>query len=339
MSFKNIVGQKKAVEILLGLLENQKIATSYLFCGEEGIGKKTVAVQFAKALNCLGNGSPSSVMRDEIKDADSLRITDYASRFDACDACDACVKIDGGVHPDFLLVSPEERQIRIEEVRMIEDALSFKPFEGKKKVVVVDGAEMMNLPAANAFLKTLEEPPEESVLILVSSKPDLLPSTISSRCSRINFSPLSMESCKTVLGAEMPGKNLELITRLSMGRPGVAFTADLLDERAWFLDLLNGMLKAEKDGWTSREDMERWFEYALVLMRDMAVLKITGDFSRLINVDLGEYLTGLNKSVDLNVIIYIHKELNRVRAQLMFNLNKSITWNYTASLLRKEMTR
>jgi DNA polymerase-3 subunit delta' len=329
MSLRNIVGQGKAVEILLGILENQRIATSYLFCGEPGIGKKTAAVQFAKALNCKRAGA---ITEGPDNDPET-----QAVGVDACDACDACRKIDGGVHPDFLLISPEERQIRIEEIRLIEDALSFKPFEGRKKVVVVDGAEMMNLPAANAFLKTLEEPPEESVLVLVSAKPDLLLSTISSRCSRINFSPLSTEACRAALEAEVPGKDLELVTRLSMGRPGIAFSVDLLDERAWFLELLKGMLNAEKDGWTSREDMERWFEYAMVLLRDMAVLKVTGDISRLINVDLGDYLDGLNKSLDLKVIINVHKELNQLKELLIFNLNKSITWNYTASLLRKEI--
>lgn len=328
MSLKNIVGQEKAVEILLGILENRKIATSYLFCGEPGIGKKTAAVQFAKALNCKKEWDGAGPGNDS---------ETRAVRIDACDACDSCMKIDGGVHPDFLLISPEERQIRIEEIRMIEDALSFKPFEGRKKVVVVDGADMMNLPAANAFLKTLEEPPAESVLILVSAKPDLLPSTIGSRCSRINFSPLSTESCRAVLAGGIPEKDLDLVTRLSMGRPGIAFSTDLLDERAWFLDLLKGMLNAERDGWTSREDMERWFEYAVVLLRDMAVLKITGDFSKLINVNLGDYLARLNKSIDLKVIINVYKEINQLKELLIFNLNKSITWNYTASVLRKEI--
>jgi len=329
MALKNIVGQEKAAGILFGILGNQKIATSYLFCGEPGIGKKTAAVQFAKALNCknspIGSRQPAVGHEPE------------PGLFDACDMCDSCIKIDNGVHPDFLFISPEERQIRIEEIRAIEDALSFKPFEGRKKVVIVDGADMMNLPAANAFLKTLEEPPEESVLILISAKPDFLPATISSRCSRINFAPLSTESCKTVLADKVPKEGLDLVTRLSMGRPGAAFSADLLEERAWFLDLLKGMLNADKDGWTSREDMERWFEYALVLLRDMAVLKITGDTSKLVNIDLGEYLAGLSKSLDVKVIINVHGELNQLKGLLFFNLNKSITWNYTASLLRKEI--
>ncbi len=347
MSLKNIIGQERAVEILRGSFKNRRVATSYLFCGEPGVGKKTAAIQFAKALNCrktadswkLETGNALSLDFAPRGEGKSLGSDREDENLDSCDVCESCVKIESGVHPDFLLVSPEDRQIRIEEVRMVEDALSFKPFEGRKKVVVVDGAEMMNLPAANAFLKTLEEPPEDSILILVSARPDLLPPTISSRCARINFSPLPTAACRTVLGATVPVKDVELVARLSMGRPGAAFTADLLEERQWFLGLLEGMLDAEKDGWTSREDMEKWFEYALLVLRDMACLKIDGDVSRLINADLGEYLERMSKSLDLHVIIRLYGELNRLKGLLMFNLNKSITWNFTASLLRKEMTR
>lgn len=323
MSLKDIVGQEKAVRMLLGILRRQKVASSYLFCGEAGVGKKTVAIDFAKAVNCLSPRSPGPQFRAD-------------GPVDACDECESCEKINAGVHPDFLLVSPEERLIRIEEIRMVDEALSYKPFEGRKKTVIVDDAETMNISAANAFLKTLEEPPEDSVIILISSKPDLLPATIRSRCSRINFSPLPTDACMRVLsGKETDAEKLSLAVRLSMGRPGTALSADLTEERTWFLNLFRGMLHAEKDGWSSRDDMERWFDHVLVFFRDMTVLKITKDPARLINADLEAYFSDLSKSVDVKVIIYIHQELSRIRRLLSFNLNKSITWNYTASMLRK----
>ena len=103
------------------------------------------------------------------------------------------------MHPDLLVISPEGGQIRIEEIRSINDTLSLKPFEGRWKVVVVDEASTMNPYAANAFLKTLEEPPKDSLIILVSSNPERLPDTIRSRCSRVNFTPLSYEACKKVI--------------------------------------------------------------------------------------------------------------------------------------------
>ena len=211
-----------------------------------------------------------------------------------------------GTHPDFLLISPESDQIRIEEIRAIDDVLSLKAFEGKYKIVIVDDADTMNQYAANAFLKTLEEPPGNSLIILISSNPDRLPDTIRSRCSRINFAPLSLEACEEVIkkvigepsavsGSERRGKsanmkgqanqrrhcqrmtlNFRLLIRLSMGRPGDAISGDLIEERAWFIKLLKAMLNAEKDGWASKEDMKKWFDLLLILLRDMAVLKITG---------------------------------------------------------------
>jgi len=98
------------------------------------------------------------------------------------------------------------------------------------------------------------------------------------------------------------------------------------------------MLNAEKDSWASREEMDKWFEYVLTMMRDAAVFRITGDASQLINADMAdlrEYVHKLGKYKELQVIIDIYKELSLVKGLLMFNLNKSLTWNYTASLLRK----
>ncbi len=193
----------------------------------------------------------------------------------------------------------------------------------------------MNIAAANAFLKTLEEPPKDSVIILISSRSDRLPATIRSRCSRVNFVTLSLESCRQVLHGKVPDKESEALARLSMGKPGLALSSDLKEEISWFSSLLQGMLNAEKDSWASREEMDKWFEYVLTIMRDAAVYRITGESSQLINADLKEYACKLGKSTDLKVIIDLYKELSFVKGLLMFNLNKSITWNYTASLLRK----
>jgi len=343
MALKDIKGQGKAVDILRGIIRTQRIASSYVFCGESGVGKKTAAVNFAKALLChrtaesygFGIGDARLVQNPELKTPNSK----LAALIDACDECASCNKVDSGTHPDFLLVSPEDRQIRIEEIRAIDDTLSYKPFESRKKVVIIDNAETMNISAANAFLKTLEEPPEDSIIILVSSKPDFLPATILSRCSRINFSPLSPEACRELLTGRVPEEKLDLAVRLSMGRPGAALSTNFLEERAWVVDLLKRMLRGEKDAWASREDMEVWIDDALIVLRDLAVLKITGDASYLINADLDEYLAGLSKTVEIQVIIGIHDELKRLRDLLLFNLNRAITWNYTGSLLRKELLK
>ena len=343
MSFKEIIGQDRAVAMLSGSIARRRLAASYLFCGESGVGKKTAALNFAKALNCLNAAESISDNEPQAggRKSDDLTSnlaprTSTVSSPDSCDECESCLKMDAGVHPDLLLVSPEERQTRIEEIRQIDEFLSMKPFEGRKKAVIVDDAETMNMSAANAFLKTLEEPPGESVIILVSSRPELLPATIRSRCARINFSPLSQESCVGVLEDKIKAEDLVLSARLSMGRPGIALSAGLLEERTWFLDLFRSMMEGEKDAWASRDDMDRWFGHMLTLLRDIAVLKVTSKSSLLMNVDLPDYVAELGKDCDLKVIIEAYNELNRVRNRLRFNLNKSVTWNYTSSLLRKE---
>jgi DNA polymerase-3 subunit delta' len=356
MAFRDIIGQDKVVNILLRTIQRGRLPSSYLFAGESGIGKKFTAINLIKTVNCL---TPSSSPPDK---------WGYGG-VDACEECSSCKKIDTGVHPDFLLISPEGGQIRIEKVRAIDDVLSFKAFEGRRKGVIVDEADNMNPYAANAFLKTLEEPPKDSLIILISSNPDRLPDTIKSRCSRVNFTPLSYEACREVIekvsnqesapppipsprggrvkdGVKAPNRRtpeppnsqtISLLVRLTMGRPGIAITEDLMEDRSWFIKLLKGMLNAEKDGWRSKEEMGKWFDFVLTLLRDMAILKITQDEKNLINIDIKDYLNKLSKSMDLKVIIDNYQRLNTLRGYFNFNLNISLTWNYTGSLLRKIM--
>lgn len=334
MALKDIIGQEKAVSMLQGILQRSRLAGAYLFCGESGIGKKTTAINFAKAVNCLYTTKEPDSMQESF-----LPVTHYSSpitAYDACEVCDSCLKINAGTHPDVVMIAPEERIIKIEEIRTIEEALSFRPYEGKKKTVIVDDADSMNSAAANAFLKTLEEPSEDSLIILITSRPDRLPATIRSRCSKIPFHTHSQSSCRDILKKKMGDEEAALASRLSLGRPGLAFSSDVREERDWFMDLLKAMIQAEKDSWASREEMERWFDLALTFVRDLAVNRITGN-THLINADLADSVGKMGKSVDIQGIIELYKELSFIKTMLLFNLNKSLTWNYTASLLRKEL--
>jgi DNA polymerase-3 subunit delta' len=354
----NVIGQKKAVNILLRTLQRERIPSSYLFAGESGIGKKFTAVNLAKVLNCL---NPPSALFDKggiggfvAESTPSLTLPrqEGGHGIDCCDECSSCKKIDAGVHPDVLFIEPKSGQIRIEEIRAIDDTLSLKSFEGRWRIVIVDEAHMMNSYAANAFLKTLEEPPKESLIILISSNADRLPDTIRSRCSRLNFTPLNNEACEKVIRkvrsqksgvksqkptAKNPEPDDSLLTtlvRLSMGRPGLAISGDLTGERKWFLDLLQEMMRAGKDGWTSKEEIERWFDLIVLLLRDMAVMQITGDARSLINIDLQDYIKKFSSTTDLPGIIDNYQNLNTLRGYLNFNLNKSLTWNYAGAILR-----
>jgi DNA polymerase-3 subunit delta' len=178
MPFKDVLGHdRELLPLRKGVLAGT-VAHAYLFSGPEGVGKKTAAIAFASALNCasFGASGPSAGHADD-------------RSADACGVCADCVAIAASVHANVALVAPEDGVIRIDAVRGIQNRLKYRVDRGFK-VAIVDGAERMMPGAANAFLKTLEEPPPRSVIILVSySAFDLMP-TVVSRCRRVNFRPL-----------------------------------------------------------------------------------------------------------------------------------------------------
>lgn len=314
MSMRSVTGHDREGEILLGALKKGKLSSSYLFSGPRGIGKMTMAVEFAKAVNCLQATEPAG---------------------DACDTCSACEKADKRIHADLIIVTPSEAQIRIDEIRTVDAALSLKPFEGRSKVVIIDDADTMNISAANAFLKTLEEPPQSSIIILVSANPDRLPDTIRSRCTRINFSPLSRESCREVLKRHLPGEDADYAAGLCMGSPGTVLGPDIRQERARFLSLLKAMLNSEPDSWASREEMSRTFEVLQTVLRDMAVLKTGGAPESAMNSDLIGEILEISTIVDLQGIIGLYDEVTKLGDSMKFNPNKAVIWNYLSSKLRE----
>lgn len=342
MSFKDIIGQDKAVNVLIKTIQRDRIPSAYLFTGESGIGKKFTAINLAKALNCLSPSNPP-LTKEWIEVGYPFSKKGLEGGIDACDECSSCKKIDSGLHPDVLIIAPQNNQIRIEEIRAIDESLSLKAFEGRYKIVIVDDAEMMNQYASNAFLKTIEEPPPDSLIILITSSPDLLPETIRSRCSRINFTPLANDDCKKVLEIIFSNRThidikeytFNQLVNFSMGRPGIINTYDLIEEQTWFKKILMEILNYEKDGWASKDEMARWFEYLLIMLRDMAIFKITGDETMLINNINNNFIRKLSTKLELKSIIEHYFIFYTLKRYFNFHLNKSLTWNYTGSLLRR----
>lgn len=182
MSFSSILGHTREMEILKGAAASGKVAHAFVFAGPDGIGKKLVARAFAEVLNC-SSGSD-----------------------DACGVCGDCSMMENSVHPNFLEVCPVDKDgekdpeglIRIGQIREVQNALRYRVERGMK-AVIVDGADRLVPAAAHAFLKTLEEPPPGSVIILVTSKASELLPTILSRCQRLNFRPLPEDAVKGFL--------------------------------------------------------------------------------------------------------------------------------------------
>lgn len=360
MSLKDVIGHNRAVNILQRTLYKDRIPSAYLFAGESGIGKKFAAINLAKAINCLSNTegglwdaeANSKFKIQNPKKEGTERISNNATFNtlhpalpDACDKCSACIKIDAGTHPDLLFVLPEKGEIRVDNIRAIEETLSFSPYEGIKKIVIIDDADTMNQSAANAFLKTLEEPPAESLVILVASSPDRLPETIRSRACRINFAPLSGEACEGVIKRHLrgtgkgPAEKIEAsqiadMVRLAMGRPGPAVSYDLVKERNHFIGLFSEMVSGNSGAWADRAEMEQWLDIACILLRDMAVLKITGEEGWLLNPEIKDYISDKGKADDMKEIMQAFDEVIRLKQTMGFNLNAKITWNYAAFFIR-----
>jgi DNA polymerase-3 subunit delta' len=183
--FAGIVGQQMAVSILKRALE-EGASHAYLFSGPSGAGKSEAALAFAAGLTCSDNG---------------------------CGECGTCRRVVEGVHPDVEIVAPEGNFIRKEEITEINLHAVYRPYEARAKVYIFLAAESFNAEAANAFLKTLEEPPAHVHFVLVTDRPEQLPPTVVSRCQSVVFSPVST-----------PALTADLI-----GRPGLSeATATLL---------------------------------------------------------------------------------------------------------------
>jgi DNA polymerase-3 subunit delta' len=175
MLFKDIFGHERQIALLKGFMEQDRLPHALLFSGTEGIGKRTTALVFAKALNCL------------------------TGNYDACDDCSSCHKVDHKNHLDVIILEAEGQFIKIKAVRELQQQLKFKPWEGKKRVCIIDDAEKMNDVAANALLKTLEEPPSSNVIIIISAQPHKLPATVVSRCQQLRFNPLAEDDIVSFL--------------------------------------------------------------------------------------------------------------------------------------------
>ncbi len=222
----DIVGHEKQVKFLAKGIEKHRLAHAYLFVGPGGVGKLTVALAFAKALNCQRR-----------KDGTF------------CGQCKSCLTIDQASHPDVHLISPESDksgEISIAQIKKLCRDFTLSALSGFYKVGIIDGADILGLPAANAFLKTLEEPLGKTTFILTSASGQILP-TISSRCQILKFPSLSILKVEEYLKAQGVAQ-AKKIARISMGRPGLALSAvknpEILKKQENLIDDLISLLTA-----------------------------------------------------------------------------------------------
>lgn len=172
--FSNILGNEEIKKILVKSIKTQKISHSYMFIGQSGIGKFMVAKEFAKVVLCQGEQKP-------------------------CNKCEACIKFNGGNNPDIQIIDEEEKSIKTETIKEMIKGVYEKPITSSKKVYIINDSQKMTKEAQNSLLKTLEEPPEYVVIILITENENLLLNTIKSRCTKLKFNPLTDNEITKIL--------------------------------------------------------------------------------------------------------------------------------------------
>jgi DNA polymerase III subunit delta' len=284
MPFRDLIGQHDARAVLQGALRSGRIAHAYLFVGPESVGRRAAALAFAQALLCRRDGD------------------------DACGSCDACAKVAAGAHPDLRIIAPggrtesgaERRAVGIEQVRDLKHDAAYPPYEARWKVFIVEDAEAMRAEAANSLLKVLEEPPAQSVIVLISeSEAALLPTIVSrSQIVRFTFVPAAEIASALTARTGVPADQARFLAALSGGRPGLALrdaaageaALDFRQEVVRTLGAVAGgspvrRLEAAETVSRRKDDLDRWLDTALLWLRDVAVWQAARDPALLVNLD------------------------------------------------------
>ncbi|MCW5875485.1 MAG: DNA polymerase III subunit delta' [Anaerolineales bacterium] len=309
----NLIGHEWAVQLLKTQIAAGQLRQAYLLTGSPGIGRRTLALRAAQALNCEAPPAPGEF----------------------CGECRACRGFARGEHPDLLVVARAEgdRDLRIDAIRELRRELSRAPLEARMQVAVALNFEDASVQAANALLKTLEEPNQRTVIFLTAADEDRLPPTIVSRCELLRLRPVAAD----VLAAGLAHRGVEpgqanLLASLSGGRPGLALRwqeqPELLERRAEWLDACERLLaanrvqrfafaeQASKDRASLRELLLVWLSF----WRD-ALLRAGGSSATLANPDREAQLDDLAQKFGLEAIHGWVQRLESTLEQLETNVN------------------
>jgi DNA polymerase-3 subunit delta' len=311
MTFDTITGHDRQKTILLRAIERRRIAHAYLFSGPDGVGKKLMAVAFARALLCqTGEG---------------------------CGHCAACRKVDHDNHPDIHSLNSHGAAIKIEQIRDLQKKLSLRPLEGERKICLIDGAEQFTTGAANALLKTLEEPQSGTLIILLTSQPEKLLSTIRSRCQNLPFLRLPKQLLATILAQQLELNETEatVLAALSEG----SFKKALGPNRELYLEKRRKLiqsLSALSSGsiiptFTFADELETEKELLYDILdifqafyRDLLLLKHNSPVDELVNIDLLDILNPQVESTTITGLLDKLKALETARYHLQRNVNRRL---------------
>ena len=312
MSFSSIVGHHNQIAILKKVILNDRISHAYLFLGPEGVGKKQVAFAFAKALNCRSFKS------------------------DSCNSCLNCKKTDAKNHPDVDVIDHEGKFIKIDSIREMQRRLQFKPLEGRFKVSIIDRAELINVSAANALLKTLEEPPDQSIIILIASNVNSLLPTLNSRCQKLIFSFLKKDAVTQIIKQQALEDRIDtdFLVSFAQGSIGKAlsFEPELVNTvRKKFLDDTFSVVQGDMEKafqMTEKiymnDNLMNYLDILKVWFRDLLVYKYCNDDARIINTDLIDSIQRANHYLSHAKLLFMFQVVTDCSRNILRNANKRL---------------
>jgi DNA polymerase-3 subunit delta' len=322
MSFQNIKGQVQSIKILQACIEQDRVQGGLLFTGPEGVGKKLIAITLAKAVNCLEEG------------------------LDSCDQCPSCLKIEHNGHPDVHVIQSDGAEIKIENIRQLQRDISFKPYEARKKVFIIDNAHRLNPEASGALLKILEEPPQNSFIILISDKPALLFKTIVSRCKTLKFSPLPRALLQEFLKKEhgLDRYRAHYLAYVSEGRLGHALRlkeTDALRMKNAVIDnfIFTRRLSFDSLSKQDRNEIREDLNILATWFRDIYLIKIGIPHLELIHDDRKEELLKLMSRFSFVELNEIMDSISRAIFYLERNINiKLLLYDLRSQLWKAQST-
>lgn len=340
MPFRDISGHRQLFELIGRAASRGTLPPSLIFAGPEGVGKRMAAVALAQLLNCLSPQESQSIASRAERD----------SREDACGECAACRRIARGIHADVFIVEPGETgSIKVDQVREAVERSAYRPFEGRRRVVIIDNADAVLPEAQNALLKTLEEPPPASTFILVTSRPDLLLPTVRSRCQRTRFGRLAPADVSTVLmrdhgyseadahaaaalsdgsvGAALEGGTEEFVEARHAAGAMLRTVAATSDPRRR-LEGASALAGARRE--IDRDELARRLYALSSILRDLGLLVSRADERRLANADLKPQLHDLLRSFDGERALRAFAAVDRALAALERNASPKIVADWLA---------
>ena len=328
MPFRTIVGHSRLLSLIARVIARDSMPPAMLLAGPAGVGKRLTAVAIAQAINCLQPQSAEGLERD------------------ACGECASCRRIARGIHPDVIVVEPGDMgTIKIEQLRDVIDRSQYRPFEGRRRVVIIDEADAAGDDAQSALLKTLEEPPSASVFILVSSMPDALLPTVLSRCPRLRFSPLTPNEVAGALirdhgYSEQEARIAAAESDGSIGRALESQSEDLSEARAAAQRILEEAARTSdpvkrihlarelSEGKGSPAEERNRLAARLrslgSLLRDIGIVATRADRAMIANTDLEKPLEKLATAFDAQRSMHAYAAVDRALAALDRNASPKV---------------